>query len=344
MRTTSARVLLKCRPTPAQLADRLAPPVPEGLELYLDARDLQGDDWLARTTAVFDRFPRSAGFAVVVEGPLRSLDGTFFDLTADTTANRAVVRRVAALGRALGAEAANVHVIAPCHSAADFGEARRDAALRAALPLLREYARACLDAGLRPLVENIPPVARQREAAFMYTPIGVAAEDLVWLTRQVPDVGVTLDLSHAQLYVNALRLPEDAVPAEVVPVLRDLRSRGGASTLDAYADALGASLVNVHVSNATGLLGEGLPYGEGDADLDAAIARLLGVARYLVTETIEPDPNRAVYMREAQARMASLRGRWERGTTDGHRCTQIDTKMGTDEDERRRTGYTGCAG
>jgi hypothetical protein len=33
-------ILLKARPTPTQLADRLRKPVPDGLELYLDTADL----------------------------------------------------------------------------------------------------------------------------------------------------------------------------------------------------------------------------------------------------------------------------------------------------------------
>jgi len=320
-----ARILLKCRPTSAQLADRLAPPAPEGLELYLDAQDLQGDGWLSRIVDLMGRYARPEGFVILVEGPVRSLDGSFFDLTRDTEASRELVRRVAALGRALGAKAANVHVIAPRASPADFDEARRAEALRGALPLLREYARVCLDAGMRPLVENIPPVARQRESAYMYTPIGVAAEDLVWLAREVPHLGVTLDLSHAQLYLNALRMPEEAAPAEVAPLLRRLRRQGGVATLEGYADALAESLVNVHVSNASGLLGEGLPYGEGDADLDAVVGRLLGMADYLVTETLEPDPDRAVNMRDAQARMTNVRDRRVRGTTDGHELTWMRT-------------------
>lgn len=305
MKTTL--VLLKCRPSPAQLDDRLAPPVPEGLELYLDAADLQGDDWLARTADLLDRYPRPPGFVILVEGPLRSLDGEFFDLTRDSAANREVARRVATLGKALGASAANVHAIAPCSTGTDFGSARRDAALRAALPLLRHYARVCEEAGLVPLIENIPPVARMREGGYWYTPIGMAIEDLLWLARAVPGVGLTVDLSHAQLYVNARTLPEAEVPAELAPLWRNLRESSSVGSLEEYVDAALEELVNVHVSNAAGLLGEGLRYGEGDADLDRVIARLLGRASYLVTETLEPDPSRAVGMREAQARLLALR-------------------------------------
>src|SRR5262245_45135485 len=80
------RIVLKARPTPIQIADRLRDPAPEGLEIYLDASDIAPDDFLARLLGVLD-VPRSPGFALLVEGPVRSLDGRFFDLTDDSAAN-----------------------------------------------------------------------------------------------------------------------------------------------------------------------------------------------------------------------------------------------------------------
>jgi sugar phosphate isomerase/epimerase len=79
------------------------------------------------------------------------------------------------------------------------------------------------------------------------------------------------------------------------------------ATVEAFVDCLGDRLFEVHVSNATGLLGEGLPYGEGDMDLDRLTARLARLARYLITETLEPDHDVAVFMREAQERLAAAR-------------------------------------
>jgi hypothetical protein len=72
-------------------------------------------------------------------------------------------------------------------------------------------------------------------------------------------------------------------------------------------DCLSDRLFEVHVSNATGLLGEGLPYDEGDMNLDPLIARLAGLARYLITETLEPDHDEARFMRQAQAQMQQAR-------------------------------------
>src|SRR5262249_34900695 len=72
-----ARVLLKARPTPTQLADRFAPPWPQGLELYLDRADIATDE---ECQAVIDRiraYDLPDDFAFVVEGPIRSLDGEY---------------------------------------------------------------------------------------------------------------------------------------------------------------------------------------------------------------------------------------------------------------------------
>ncbi len=65
----------------------------------------------------------------------------------------------------------------------------------------------------------------------------------------------------------------------------------------------------MHVSNAAGLLDEGLPYDEGDADLDGAVRRLAPHTRYFVTEPLDPDENRAVLKRRMQASLGRVLGR-----------------------------------
>jgi hypothetical protein len=59
---------------------------------------------------------------------------------------------------------------------------------------------------------------------------------------------------------------------------------------------------NAQISNAAGVLGEGRPYADGDFDLDPAIRWLGRHALHIVTETIEPDNDDAVYMRDALRR------------------------------------------
>src|SRR5688572_22980063 len=72
-------LLLKARPTPAQLADRLRSPRPDGLELYLDTADVADDDALSRSLRALERANLPAGFTLLIEGPVRSLDGVFFE-------------------------------------------------------------------------------------------------------------------------------------------------------------------------------------------------------------------------------------------------------------------------
>ncbi|MBI2942402.1 MAG: hypothetical protein HYY04_18390 [Chloroflexi bacterium] len=406
-----AKLLLKARPTLTQLRDRLRPPWPDGLELYLDVADLSDDNWAIRLYDLVMAFALPTGFTLIVEGPLRSLDGSYFDLTADTPANRELVDRLIGCGRSLGAAAANIHLVAPVTRCDGFTRALHAATLKRTLSLLGYYVEHCEAAGLIPLVENMPPVLRMREGAFVYSIIGVEPGDFPWLAMHFPSLRVTLDLSHAQLAVNAARIPPETADPSVQPLLRYLRGeppsplpggeapsdssrglplrsrpaptpvarlsglRNGSSrqqppstgwrsrpsppdgaregglrsgspqlqpqgnssspipapvsratnspsglfvgedplTLEGFVDALAPLTVNVHVSNAAGLLGEGLPYFQGEADLDPIVARLLGTARFIVTETLEPDPDDAVHMREVQAAIRELPRRMARG-------------------------------
>src|SRR5262245_21623647 len=109
-----AKLCLKARPTPLQLADRLRPVDdvwPDGVELYLAAADLQD----AQTVADIAQRLRSAevppGFDWLIEGPVDSLDGGDFDVTRDHPADLHVIERLAQLANAIGARAVNIHLI-----------------------------------------------------------------------------------------------------------------------------------------------------------------------------------------------------------------------------------------
>jgi sugar phosphate isomerase/epimerase len=304
-----ARVLLKARPTPAQIADRLAPLRPEGLELYLDARDLAPDDWLPRLRAIMAAAPRAGddGFAYIVEGPIRSLDGEFFDVTRGAIADLEALTRLAHFGADLGAQVAVIHLIAPTSDPAAIRPDRRDEMIARAMPLLERYVALCRDAGLTPTIENIPPVAQMREGAAVFSALGVEPEDLVRCCEALPGLGITYDTSHAGLHLEAIAANPAAAPPELRPAVETYRATATVRTQDGWIDRIAPWLVNCHISNAAGLLGEGLPYGEGRFDLDAIIPRLAATARYIVTETLEPDHDRAVFMREAYGRiMAAL--------------------------------------
>ena len=67
--------------------------------------------------------------------------------------------------------------------------------------------------------------------------------------------------------------------------------------LERYADELLELTDVAHVSDAHGLLGEGLPYGTGELDLDPVVRRLGERVPYIVAEINEPDPARSEDMK-----------------------------------------------
>lgn len=304
-----AKILLKARPTPVQLADRLGAPRPDGLELYLDARDIAPAGWLPRLLAIMAAAPPASDFAYVVEGPIRSLDGAFFDVTRAAPADEEALARVARFGAALGATVMVIHLIGPTSDPADLVPSGRERALARCLPFLARYAAICQEHGLTPTIENIPPVAQMREGTMVFSSLGVEPSDLVHCCQATPGLGITFDTSHAGLYLEAIVADPGATEPALRPVVDCYAPEAQARTLEGYLDIIAPWLVNVHLSNAAGLLGEGLPYGAGRFDLDPIVPRLAARARFLVTETLEPDQDHAVYMREAQTRIAAALGR-----------------------------------
>src|SRR5205085_8042177 len=82
-----AKLLLKARPTPSQLADRLRPVDgiwPDGLELYLAAADLASEDTVEEIAVRISSAPVPEGFAWLIEGPVDSLDGGDFDVSRES--------------------------------------------------------------------------------------------------------------------------------------------------------------------------------------------------------------------------------------------------------------------
>lgn len=303
-------ILLKARPTPAQLADRLRAPVPDGLELYLDTVDLATPEAMDGVVANLDAAGLPSDFTLLVEGPIRSLDGEFFDLSRDSEADRELMRRIVNLSRRIGAVGANVHAIAPDRDPAGLTLENRERLLQQAIGPTRFLADLALAADVVPTIENMPPILRMRESAFFYSAIGMPPHDMVALCEAVPGVKVILDVAHTQLYLNVRRGVEEEVGEEELGPLRHFVAEApGVDSFDGYIQVLGETLMTSHVANASGLLGEALPYGEGDLDLDSLMQTLARRVRYLVTETLEPDNNHAVFMREAQARIGAALGR-----------------------------------
>ncbi|MBI4320095.1 MAG: hypothetical protein HY675_16510 [Chloroflexi bacterium] len=297
--------MLKARPLVPQLRDRCVPPLPDGLELYLDAQDIAGPGWLGELVERIRGLRMPDGFIFVVEGPMRSLDGSFFDISNNSPANVEVLRRLVSFGERIGARAAVIHAIAPREQVDGIGDELCRETLERSLPLLELYSRLCREAGLLPTIENVPPVTQMREEKFMHSLIGMEPRDIVFLAGAVEGVRLTLDVSHAQLYLNAAHADAGLVDAQLAPLVRHLVRRRIVADLDEYMSAVAGLIAEAHFSNAAGLLGEGLPYSEGDIDLDAVTVRLASLAQFLVTEIIEPDPDCSTYMREAYRRMTA---------------------------------------
>jgi sugar phosphate isomerase/epimerase len=298
------KVLLKARPTVAQLADRLRVPGLDGLELYLDTADLLTEEAMVGVVERLAACRLPPSFVLLVEGPIRSLDGAFFDLSRDSEADRELSRRLVRLARG-----ANVHIIAPVADPTMLTVENRRAILDRATRPAAYFADLALAAGIVPTIENMPPILRMRESGHYYSAIGMPPQDLVEMCASVPGLGVVLDTSHAQLYLNLRRGVEEDVPdQDLAPLRRFVASVGGPDTIDEYLDALGDLAVAAHLANAGGLLGEGLPYGVGDLDLDRFVPRLAERVRYIVTETLEPDNDDARLMREARARTLAALG------------------------------------
>jgi hypothetical protein len=292
----SAKLLLKARPTPAQLADRLRPVEgawPDGLELYLAAADLNDVDLVVEQ---IKRAEVPNGFVWLIEGPVDSLDGADFDVTREAEPDREVLRRLGTIARGIGARAVNIHVIAPSPDVSRLTLDCRAALLERAVPFLREFTDLMHAAGAVPTVEHMPPVLRMRRSDFVYTPIGMASSDFVYLTERVEALRVLVDTSHAGLYLNARR----QLPEPLGDYLRQLPDEP--EDLTAFLSSFPA-VENAQISNAQGVLGEGLAYGEGDFDLDGAVRWLGNHVQHIVTETLEANNDDAVLMRDALVRM-----------------------------------------
>ncbi len=312
-----AKLCLKARPTPGQLADRLRPvdgALPDGLELYLDLADIADQAAMDGVVGRIERCHLPRDFALLIEGPVGSFDGGFFDPTRSSQDDRLVLDRLAHLAGRLRARAVNIHLIAPSDDLSRLTVATRDSLLARAVPFFQRFAEVTLAAGAVPTVENMPPVMRMRVGGWYFSSIGMASEDLRWLVDRVPALKILPDTSHAGLYLTARAVARSSAPRggaapwqePLFAYLRQLPDE--APDLLGYCQSLAPAVANAQVSNSAGLLGEGLPYGDGDYDLDPVIAWLGRNTEHIVAETLEPDNDNAVTMRDALRRMRLVLG------------------------------------
>ncbi|MEK6277890.1 MAG: polysaccharide biosynthesis protein [Actinomycetota bacterium] len=269
--------LLKAAPEPDQLAERLAGGSWRGLEICLAASHVSDDDALQRAIEVSRESLADLGLAVTAEAPVSWPSGAFVRVDRLDEEARRGIERSAEFAAAVGSPVLTIHLFVPV-DAAEF---------RAAGPLdeaeierfLRFYADACLSRGVKPLIENTPPVLRMRVGGFFLSRIGGHWHDLRRWRERIPELGFTIDTSHAALFRSF---------AAAYPTPFGLTSDQDLE-LERYVEELGPEAEVAHVSDASGLLGEGLDYGSGELELDPIVRRLGELVPFIVAEINEPD-------------------------------------------------------
>jgi len=277
---------LKAAPRPDQLADRLDGGPWDGIEIALMPDDIVTDEALDRAVqAVGDAAVDQ--LAVTAEVPVAWPSGAFVRVDRLDDEARAGIERSAEFAERVGSPVLTIHLFVPLSP--DEFRAAGSVDEGAVSEFLRFYASACTSRGVMPLIENVPPVLRMRTGGVFLSPVGGHWRDLLEWRERVPDLRFTVDTSHAALFRSF---------AAVYPGLFGLEAAEDLE-LDRYVDELGPHAEVAHVSDAHGLLGEGLPYGAGELDLDPVVRRLGRLVRFVVAEINEPDPARSVDMKRA---------------------------------------------
>jgi nucleoside-diphosphate-sugar epimerase/sugar phosphate isomerase/epimerase len=282
---SAATPLLKAAPEPDQLAERLQHGPWHGLELCLAASHIADDEALRRAIGATNEALSGLDLAVTAEAPVSWPSGAFVSIDRLDPEARAGIERSAEFAAQIGSPVLTIHLFCP-RGADEFrsaGPPDEDEIER----FLDFYARACTSRGVKPLIENPPAVLRMRLGGFFLTPIGGHWRDLLAWRRRVPDLGFTVDTSHAALF---------RCFAASYPSIFGLAGEDGLE-LERYVEELGPDAEVAHVSNAHGLLGEGLPYGEGELDLDPIVRRLGELVPFIVAEINEPDHSRSPNMK-----------------------------------------------
>jgi nucleoside-diphosphate-sugar epimerase/sugar phosphate isomerase/epimerase len=279
---------LKAAPRPDQLADRLDGGPWDGIEIALMPDDIVTDDALDRAVwTVGDVGVHLHQPAVTAEAPVTWPSGAFVRVDRLDDEARSGLERSAEFAARVGSPVLTVHLFVPLSP--DEFKVAGPVDEGAVEEFLRFYASTCTSRGVTPLIENVPPILRMRTGGVFLSPIGGHWRDLLEWRERVPDLGFTIDTSHAALFRSFVA---------VYPGLFRLESAEDLE-LDRYVEELGPSADVAHVSDAHGLLGEGLPYGAGELDLDPVVRRLGELVRFIVAEINEPDPARSVDMKRA---------------------------------------------
>ena len=271
--------LLKAAPEPDQVAERLEGGPWAGFELALLSHHVADDAAAERAGEVVREATAGRDLVVIAEAPVSWASGAHVRVDRLDDEAREQMRRSASFAAAVGSPVLTIHLYIP-RTPADFrrGVPVDEAAVEA---FLGHFADTCAAHGVRPLIENVPPVLRMRTGGAFYTPIGGHWRDLLAWRERIPALGFTLDTSHAALF---------RAFAAAYPSLFGLEGDEGLE-LERYVEELGPGAEVAHVSNAAGILGEGLLYDDrdGELDLDPIVARIGQLVGFVVAEINEPD-------------------------------------------------------
>jgi nucleoside-diphosphate-sugar epimerase/sugar phosphate isomerase/epimerase len=289
---SAAIPLLKAAPEPDQIADRLADGPIRGLELCLAPHHVADDTALRAAVEVCDELT-SQDLEITAEAPVSWPSGAFVSVDRLDDEARSGIERSADFARAVGSPVLTIHLFIPL--APEEFRAAGGVDEAAVERFLGFYADTCASRGVEPLIENVPPILRMRTGGIYLSRIGGHWRDLLGWRRRVPELGFTLDVSHAALFRSF---------ADAYPGLFEVEDPSEL-TPERYVGELGPASRVAHVSNAAGLLGEGLPYRSGELELDPVVRRLGDQVPWIVAEINEPDPARASEMKHAYAAIES---------------------------------------
>src|SRR4051794_39593121 len=276
-------LLLKAAPEPEQLAERLADGGGwSGIEVPLMPAHVADD---AAGERPIQHVRAAAPAHVAAEAPVAWPSGAHVRVDRLDDEARAGIERSARFAAGVGSPVLTIHLYTPLDPAEY--RALREVDDGAVDEFLSFYAEACRAQGVTPLIENVPPVLRMRTGGVFFSPVGGHWRDLLHWRARVPELGFTLDTSHAALFRSF---------ANAYPSLFGLESDEGLE-LERYVEELGPATEVAHVSDAAGLLGEGLNYGDGELDLDPVVRRLAELVPSIVAEINEPDHARSPNMK-----------------------------------------------
>src|SRR5215211_5198352 len=190
--------LLKSAPDPDQLADRLEGGPWRGLELCLAPGHVESAGALARAVQNVADALDGREMAVTAEAPVAWPSGAFVRVDRLDDEARTAIERSAEFAAAIGSPVLTIHLFMPLTPDEFEASARPDE--HQVERFLTFYAEACRSRGVTPLIENVPPVLRMRTGGVYLSRVGGHWRDMLEWRERLPQLGFTLDTSHAALF------------------------------------------------------------------------------------------------------------------------------------------------